>query len=220
MSKTIKILCATSTLLPMVANAATYTLPSYFILGSDSDYRYFYSGIDTRSYGCSDAVIESVAHQDDFYELGTGETVLHSGDLYYCCADNGYWVRFEGQSLVPDKECSEQYNWVSLGSNKYCQATMTYTTDWCYWPISAGTGVESSNYVGQCVYSNGTCSTFTHCGKGYYKSGSSCVACPDGGTTSGYTNGGITDCYLTPGTTGTDSSGNWEIVGGNCDYEQ
>lgn len=220
MSKTIKILCIATVLLPNTANAATYTLPSTFILGYASDYRHFYSPIDTRTFGCSDATIEDATYPDDFYALSTGETIQHSGDLYYCCADNGYWVMFENQSSVPNGDCPTKYNWVSLGSNKYCQATMTPTMDWCYWPTSAASGVESSNNVGQCVYSNGTCSTFTHCAKGHYKNGSSCIACPNGGTTSGYTNGGISDCYLTPGTTGTDSTGNWEIVGGNCDYKQ
>ena len=224
MSKTIKMLCVATVLLPIGANAATYNLESSYNDYSDSDYIYFGSKSNTKAYGCGDYT-ES-AWDNEFVALAHAETLKITGDnnLYYCCDNgagaDGYWIAFYGATSVPSglSNCSAQTNWVSLGSNKYCQATKTVVYDWCSGTTSSG--IIDSADAGECIYSNGACSTFTHCAKGYYKSGTSCVACPDGGTTSGYTNGGKTDCYLVPGTTGTDDTGSWTIVDGNCEYVQ
>ena len=201
------ILCMATILSSTMANAATYNLSSYYKISTDSDYKYFsYGGI---GYRCGSYVSDH--HESEFIDVSHGQTVKISGDnnLYYCCDNgsdsDGYWIAFQGVSSVPESSCNTQYEWKSLGANKYCQATNTATYDWC--ADNTDTGIIYYP-VGDCVYSSGTCSTFTHCGTGYYKNGSSCTACPDGGTTDGYTNSGKTACYIPAGTAFSDDTGN------------
>lgn len=214
---TIKTLCLAAALLPISVNAATYNLSSSYYPVSDGDYRYFGTSSSSNTYyGCGDYTEESV--YGDFVALSHGETVKITGDsnLYYCCDNgsgaDGYWIAFDGYSSVPNESCGDYSKWVSLGDNKYCQATMTGTMDWCSGIVDSG--IIDSSRAGECVYS-GTCTTMTHCGTGYYKNGTTCTACSDGGTTSGYTNGGRTECYIPSGTTFSDDSGTGTYTG-NC----
>lgn len=181
----------------------------------DDDYIYFSDG-----YMCSDTSINSVSNPNSFKILTDGQTLYDSQkrELLLCCEFYGYWVSYGNvQSLPAIPTCGTKYNWVSLGANRYCQATMKSTYDRC--DNLNGSGViPSSNATGACQYSNGTCTTFTHCGRGYYKDGNTCIQCPDGGTTSGYTNNGITACKLQSGTNSADATGTFLISGGSCPY--
>ncbi len=59
--------------------------------------------------------------------------------------------------------------------------------------------------------------TYTACKTGYYLSGGTCYSCPSGGTSADQNSGGITDCYLPSGTTGSDSTGSYTYTS-NCYY--
>ncbi len=82
-----------------------------------------------------------------------------------------------------------------------------------------GTATSSTSGCTKCP-SNATCaggngSTF-RCNANYYKSGSACEPCPNGGkSSSGSTD--ITSCYLSAGTSFSDSTGSGEYSG-NCYY--
>lgn len=85
-----------------------------------------------------------------------------------------------------------------------CPSTCPLTT----WQDVSGTNYQTKCNVSTCAY---------QCKAGYYGSNQSCTACPSSGTSlAGSTL--ISDCYLPDGTTGSDSSGNWKIEGGNCYY--
>lgn len=58
---------------------------------------------------------------------------------------------------------------------------------------------------------------YTSCKPGYYKSGNSCNACPNGGTSPDKNTGGISNCRLPAGTVGSDSTGTYKYVS-DCYY--
>lgn len=66
-----------------------------------------------------------------------------------------------------------------------------------------------------------TTKTYTSCKPGYYLSSGTCMRCPSSGgaygTSADRNTGGITECYLPSGTTGSDSSGSFTYTG-NCYY--
>lgn len=76
------------------------------------------------------------------------------------------------------------------------------------------------------AFSATTCTTdtktYTACKPGYYLILGSCRRCPASngvyGTTVDNNTNGITSCYLPSGTTGSDTYGDYEIVG-NCYYD-
>lgn len=194
------------------ANAATYNCGYNCDSYTDNDYVYFEN--DTTAYNCGGYANSGAT--DEIY-VSHGETLEAAAGtgVYYCCDDgldsDGYWIQFFSESSITNTEglCSSYTEWVSLGANKYCQATKTGTWEWCKWGEAGGSsGIISFAAAGACVY-NGSCSTFTHCGKGYYKNGSVCTACPNGGTTSGYTSTGISACYLPTGTSMSDTAGTY-----------
>ena len=194
------------------AHAATYNCGSDCDMNSDSDYVYFEAD-NGYGYNCGGWAYPT---SPEVIYVSHGETLTTtiSSSLYYCCDHDsfpetaGYWIEFPYGSIPSGNSCANTYTWISLGSNKYCQATNTGTWEWCA-DNGGGSGILSYYDVGACVYSNGTCSTFTHCGPGYYKNGSVCTKCPDGGTTSGYTNTGIRACYLKSGTSMSDEKGTY-----------
>ncbi len=207
------ILCIVPILSSTLADAATYTLNSNYKSASYGNYQYFeYGGTGVR---CGSYVPEYL--KPEWMDVSHGQTVMLGSYLYYCCdngaGSDGHWVAFQGVTSVPSGSwCASKYNWVSLGANKYCQATSTGTYDWC----SDNTATGFIYYPrGSCIYSSGTCSTFTHCGMGYYKNGTSCTVCPDSGTTDGYTNTGKTACYIPAGTAFSDITGSGEYIS-NC----
>ena len=191
------------------ANAATYNCGYDCSQSTDSDYVYFESA-NGYGYNCG-GYANSVSPEVIYVSHGETLETATSSALYYCCDDgfgsDGYWIEFPYGSIPSGNSCANTYTWISLGSNKYCQATNTGTWEWCAGNNSSG--ILSYADVGECVYSSGTCSTFTHCGAGYYKNGSVCTKCPNGGTTSGYTNTGISACYLKTGTSMSDTSGTY-----------
>lgn len=201
------------------AIAYNYTLDSSYEEQGDADYIYFCNS--TTCYSCGE--LQASYYANNVVVVEDEQTVRLSNNTYLCVEDVGYWINLGNTSTVPVKgSCSSKTEWQSLGSNKYCSATLNGT--WNRFLTSSGEPCSSgiayySSCSGACEY-EGSCSTFTHCGKGYYKNGMTCVACPDGGTTSGYTNAGITECYLPSGTSGSDESGSWQITGGNCYYQQ
>ncbi len=192
------------------AHAATYNCGYDCSYAYDDDYAYFYNE-NGDAYNCGGY---AYTYADNEFYVSHGETLetATSSALYYCCDDglgnDGYWIEFSNGYVTSGNSCANTYTWISLGSNKYCQATNTGTWEWC---ADGGgvSGIISYYNAGACVYSNGTCSTFTHCGTGYYKNGSVCSPCPDGGTTSGYTNTGISACYLKSGTSMSDEKGTY-----------
>ncbi|HIS70872.1 MAG TPA: hypothetical protein IAD02_02680 [Candidatus Enterousia intestinigallinarum] len=62
-----------------------------------------------------------------------------------------------------------------------------------------------------------TGTVYSSCKPGYYLSSNNCIACPNGGTSADKNSGGITDCYLPSGTTGSDSTGNFTYTA-DCHY--
>ncbi|MBR5566608.1 MAG: hypothetical protein IKW09_00695 [Alphaproteobacteria bacterium] len=189
--------------------AATYNCGYNCKTHPDSDYVYFESG---NGYGYTCGGLANATSPEVIY-VSHGETLetTTSSALYYCCDNgfgaDGYWIEFPYGSIPSGNSCANTYTWISLGSNKYCQATYTGTWEWCAGHRSSGILYFADG--GECVYTSGTCSTFTHCGLGYYKNGSVCTKCPNGGTTSGYTNTGISACYLPTGTSMSDTSGTY-----------
>lgn len=63
--------------------------------------------------------------------------------------------------------------------------------------------------------------TYTACKSGYYLraigSFTACQACPSSGTSANPNSGGITDCYLPSGTTGSDTTGTFTYTA-DCYY--
>ncbi len=63
--------------------------------------------------------------------------------------------------------------------------------------------------------------TYTACKPGYYLraigSFTACQACPSSGTSANLNSGGITDCYLPSGTTGSDTTGTFTYTA-DCYY--
>ena len=196
--------------------AATYNCGYDCTDNYDGDYIFFESA---NGYGYDCGGWANPTSPEVVY-VSHGETVEHpmANGIYYCCDDDseetvktqGYWIEFPSSSYITDgNPCTNTYTWKSLGSNKYCLATNTATWNWCAGSDGSTSGIIPYNEVGGCVYTSGTCSTFTHCGAGYYKNGSVCTKCPDGGTTSGYTNTGSSACYLPTGTSMSDTSGTY-----------
>jgi len=179
---------------------------------NDADYIYLSDG-----YACGENDgADNYFYPDPYTTLYTGETLWDTkkGELLLCCEDTNYWVSFGNTSSIPAVPCETRYNWVDLGGHRYCRAQQVANYDWCM--DLHGSGVIPSSDAGACEYSAGTCGTFTHCEKGYYKDGASCKECPNGGTTDGYTDNGIAACYLPAGTVTSDATGTFAISGGNC----
>jgi len=63
--------------------------------------------------------------------------------------------------------------------------------------------------------------TYTACNAGYYLQTltDSCLSCPDSGVSADDNTGGITDCYLPSGTTGSDTTGTYEYTN-DCYYSE
>ncbi|MBQ8367795.1 MAG: hypothetical protein IJX43_01920, partial [Alphaproteobacteria bacterium] len=152
--------------------AATYNCGYDCERINDSDYVYFESA-NGYGYNCG-GYANSVSPEVIYVSHGETLETATSSALYYCCDDgfgsDGYWIEFPYGSIPSGNSCANTYTWISLGSNKYCQATNTGTWEWCAGHRSSG--ILSYADGGECVYSSGTCSTFTHCGAGYYKNGS------------------------------------------------
>lgn len=185
----------------------------------DSDYVFLDNG--TNAFVCGTGGAKPSSFNITTVEDGQTVWVGNGSYLLLCCADLGYWVNFGFTYELPSAPtCAARYNWRSLGNHKYCKATQSSTYNWCDAAAQASTsGIIMKDDLGDgCTYTDSTCSTMTHCDTGYYKNGTTCTACPNSGTTSGYTGGGIGDCYLPIGTTGADASGQWQIVNGNCAY--
>ncbi len=190
------------------ANAATYNCGMNCTSYSDDDYVYFTTS--NRAYNCGGYAYTGYTNE---VNVRHGETLITSGaSVYYCCdngmGSDGYWITFPSETKIKDhaSACPERQIWVSLGDNKYCQARQTGIMEWCAGHNSSG--ILNYEGGGECVYS-GSCSTVTHCGQGYYKDGSSCKPCPDGGTTRGYTERGQTECFLPAGTPMSDITGTY-----------
>jgi len=207
-------------LMPGIAVASNYTVPGNSYKGYDDDYIYYQTQYGD-AYACGTYSRGLLDSYNTTY-LTNGQTlyVLDDSQLLYCCEELGYWIDVGDTFQLPDinVSCPTQYNYVPLGAHRFCQATQKSTYNRCADYKGNTSGILDSADIGACEYTDGTCSTFTHCEKGYYKNGTVCAACPNGGTTAGYTNGGISNCYLPVGTTGSDATGNWQIVGGNCSY--
>lgn len=66
-----------------------------------------------------------------------------------------------------------------------------------------------------------SCTTY-RCNTGYFGNGSTCTSCAtatgNANATSARGSTLITHCYIPNGGTGSDSVGNWTIVGGSCPY--
>lgn len=131
---------------------------------------------------------------------------IHSMGVDLCCNEycgDGMWC--SDKSGCATITTSTEYMRSTSVSNGYCEYTRTCRCGSC------------TNSISRCT------SPITHCGTGYYKSGNSCVRCPYDsgsgtyGTTGGYTNIGITACYLKSGTTGSDSAGDYTYTA-DCDY--
>jgi hypothetical protein len=97
------------------------------------------------------------------------------------------------------------------GDAKYYDST-TVEGGECY-----AAGTSSSSY--SCQYTFPTCTTPSYCKSGYYKSGSTCIPCPDGGTSINHNQTGITGCYKLM-SDGSDSAGtyNWATLPNNRCY--
>lgn len=158
-------------------------------------------------------------------------TPVISGSTCYCCARDCAPItiyNYDCSSLgrtaqgsyitgYMDGEFYGKYlcdgDWTECSSCGYTYVpSSSVSNGFCY---LSGTGDQCSG----CSY--GTCgAAITHCGQGFYKSGSSCIACPDkalGATTSGYTNTGITACYMPANITLSDSTGSY-VFTSNCNY--
>lgn len=206
-------------IMPHLANAADYQISNANV-GYDADYPYLYNDSTSMAYACGTMSSDHLdGNYSSIFYMTNGQTLYDSKNsrLLYCCEDLGYFINYGNTSTLPTPDtCTTQYNWVSLGSNKFCRAAKKSVYNRC--AFNRGSGILNPSDIGGCEYSNGTCSTFTHCAHGYYKNGTVCTECPDGGTTSGYTSEGITACYLPIGATGSDTTGAFKIVNDNCSY--
>lgn len=194
----------------------TYTLSTNYNIESDADYKYFSSAADRRVYTCG-PYVDNYPSSYQYTSLKHGDTIYYNSSMYYCCNNNegkGYWARYDYVRTLPTFVCETKYNWVAVGMMGYCQATQAATVNRCK---NYSAGIFNGNTGWGCDYNNGYCSIVTHCGAGKYMNNGRCVNCPNGGTTNGYTNGGITDCYLPSGASSQDTTGTYRPAS-DCPY--
>lgn len=194
----------------------------------DGDYVYLIDSRDVYFCGSDFSSFLPPEHQaKQMHIINAGGTVYNTATarLYYCCGDSGYWVYYQGYTDLPQTLCLDEYGYKPLGGNKYCYGQRSYTINRCKdmsgHECMSG-AVSYDNCEGYCEYGTPQCTSFTHCGTGYYKNGTVCTKCPEldgvSGTTAGYTNNGIASCYLPNGSVGSNEMGEWLIDGGNCPY--
>ena len=218
--------------LPAVVAAREYSVSGGFSIMMVGNNRYVVYDVNT-SHEVSDHYTCGMSpdyggpqYRGHWYSLQPGDIIEVNGDYYYCCSEGGSsFVDVTVEYPLNESQiCGTAYQYAPLGDNKYCYSSLRISyANPCggYGEYVSGVGYTDApgcnrglgdiEYCNVCEFDK-TCTTFTHCGQGYYKDGDKCVQCPDGGTTSGYTNGGKTDCYIPRDTPFQDDTGSGEYV--------
>lgn len=137
---------------------------------------------------------------------------IENSDADVCCNE-----------LCPSGWCSDQSGCAETTYQYAYIASTTVAGGYCYQTATCDSCTDNGKGEPECTYDITTCTVPTYCGQGYYKSGNTCIECPElstGATTAtGYSTAGITRCYMPLGTTGSDTEGKFVYDGNSywCD---
>ena len=132
------------------------------------------------------------------------ETIGTTMTLIYLCIDYvlpGTWST--STNLITYSSGTPDFDSIQCPYASAYNASIRACT-YCNTGYIAKIPTDGTRGIFDSFHTNTTCA---YCDRGYYKSGSSCLKCPDDGSTADY-DSAITDCYIWSGTQ-TDSTGTY-----------